>query len=137
MEMDTAELYRIDIDGKPAYTPLEILNGEIVMPNVENGYWDTDNCETYANPLLIKLTKNIWNLYPNFIFIGECWLNEKFSQRHVSLTKSGIIPRLYTLPIILCEVLGKKIQRDGRLDSVNPCDISLIKEWYNEKKGYI
>lgn len=110
MEMDTAELYRIDIDGKPAYTPLEILNGEIVMPNVENGYWDTDNYETYANPLLIKLTKNIWNLYPNFIFIGECWLNEKFSQRHVSLTRSGIIPRLYTLPIILCEVLGKKFK---------------------------
>ena len=132
MEMDTAELYRIDIDGKPAYTPLEILNGEIVMPNVENGYWDTDNYETYANPLLIKLTKNIWNLYPNFIFIGECWLNEKFSQRHVSLTRSGIIPRLYTLPIILCEVLGKKIQRDGRIDSVSPSDISLIKDWYNE-----
>ena len=132
MEVDTAELYRIDIDGKPAYTPLEILNGEIVMPNVENGYWDTDNCESYANPLLIKLTKSIWNLYPDFIFIGECWLNEKFSQRHVSLTKSGIIPRLYTLPIILCEVMGKKIQRDGRIDSVSPSDISLIKDWYNE-----
>ena len=132
MEMDTAELYRIDIDGKPAYTPLEILNGEIVMPNVENGYWDTDNYETYANPLLIKLTKSIWNSYPNFIFIGECWLNEKFSQRHVSLTKSGIIPRLYTLPIILCEVMGKKIQRDGRIDSTSPSDISLIKDWYNE-----
>ena len=132
MELDTAELYRIDIDGKPAYTPLEILNGEIVMPNAENGYWDTDNFETYANPLLIKLTKSIWNLYPNFIFIGECWLNEKFSQRHVSLTKSGIIPRLYTLPIILCEVMGKKIQRDGRIDSVPPTDITLIKDWYNE-----
>ena len=132
MEMDTAELFRIDIDGKPAYTPLEILNGEIVMPNVENGYWDTDNFESYANPLLIKLTKSIWNIYPNFIFVGECWLNEKFSQRHISLTKSGIIPRLYTLPIILCEVLGKKIQRDGRIDSVPPTDISLIKEWYNE-----
>ena len=132
MEMDTAELYRIDIDGKPAYTPLEIINGEIVMPNVENGYWDTDNFESYANPLLVKLTKEIWNLYPNFIFIGECWLNEKFSQRHVSLTRSGIIPRLYTLPIILCEVLGKKIQRDGRIDSVAPTDITLIKDWYNE-----
>ena len=132
MEMDTAELYRIDIDGKPAYTPLDILNGEIVMPNSECGYWDTDNFESYANPLLIKLTKSVWNLYPNFIFIGECWLNEKFSQRHVSLTRSGIVPRLYTLPMILCEVLGKKIQRDGRIDTVAPADISLIKEWYNE-----
>ena len=132
MELDTAELYRIDIDGKPAYTPLDILNGEIVMPNSECGYWDTDNFESYANPLLVKLTKSVWNLFPNFIFIGECWLNEKFSQRHVSLTKSGIVPRLYTLPMILCEVLGKKIQRDGRIDSVAQQDISLIKEWYKE-----
>ena len=102
MELDTAELYRIDVDGQPAYSSLEILNGEIVMPNKESGYWDTDLSETYANPLLIKLTKAIWNSYPNFIFIGECWLNEKFSQRHINLTRSGIIPRLYTLPIVLC-----------------------------------
>ena len=132
MELDTAELYRIDVDGHPAYTSLDILNGEIVMPNKESGYWDTDLCETYANPLLIKLTKAIWNYYPNFIFIGECWLNEKFSQRHINLTKSGVIPRLYTLPIVLCEVLGKKIQRDGRIDQVPPSDITIIEEWYNE-----
>ena len=132
MELDTAELYRIDVDGQPAYTPLEILNGEIVMPNKESGYWDTDLNETYANPLLIKLTKNIWNYYPNFIFIGECWLNEKFSTRHINLSKSGIIPRLYTLPIVLCEVLGKKIQRDGRIEQAQQSDITIIKEWYKE-----
>lgn len=28
--------------------------------------------------------------------------------------------------------LEKKIQRDGRIDSVSPSDISLIKDWYNE-----
>ena len=134
MELDTVELYRIDIDGQPAYTSSEILNGEIVMPNMESGYWETDVCETYANPLLIKLTKSIWNLYPNFIFIGECWLNEKFATRHINLTKSGIIPRLYTLPIILCEVLGKKIQRDGRIDQVSPSDINLIQQWYNDNR---
>ena len=70
--------------------------------------------------------------YPNFIFIGECWQNEKFSQRHINLTKSGIIPRLYTLPIVLCEVLGKKIQHDGKIDQVPPSDITIIKDWYNE-----
>ena len=132
MELDTAELYRIDVDGQPAYTPLEILNGEIVMPNKESGYWDTDVNETYANPLLIKLTKSIWNYYPKFIFIGECWLNEKFSTRHINLSKSGIIPRLYTLPIVLCEVLGKKIQRDGRIEQASPSDITIIEEWYKE-----
>ena len=132
MELDTAELYRIDVDGQPAYNSLDILNGEIVMPNLESGYWDSDLSETYANPLLIKLTKSIWNFYPNFIFIGECWLNEKFSQRHINLTRSGIIPRLYTLPIALCEVLGKKIKRDGNIEQVSPSDINIIKEWHNE-----
>ena len=132
MEIDAAEMYRIDLDGKPAYTPMEILNGEIVMPNVECGYWDTDNCETYANPFLIKMTKAIWNDHPNFVFFGECWLNEKYSQRHVNLTKSGIIPRMYTLPIILCEVLGKKIQRNGNIETVQPNDINIIKDWYEE-----
>ena len=132
MEVDAAEMYRIDIDGKPAYTPMEILNGEIVMPNAESGYWDTDNCETYANPLLIKLTKNIWLDHPEFVFIGECWLNEKFSQRHINLSKSGIIPRMYTLPIIVCSMLGKQIQRNGTIESVQPSNVDIIKDWYSE-----
>ena len=108
MELNTIEMYRIDDDGKPAYTPLEILNGEIVIPNSESGYWESDLYEQYANPLLIKLTREIWNNYPEFIFLGECWLEEKYSQRHVSLVKSGIIPRMYTLPVVICQMLGKK-----------------------------
>ena len=132
MELDVAEMYRIDIDGKPAYTPMEILNGEIVMPNSESGYWETDSCETYANPLLVKLTKNIWFNHPEFVFFGECWLNEKFSQRHINLTKSGIIPRMYTLPIIICEMLGKQIQRNGTIESVAPNNVNILKNWYNE-----
>ena len=108
MELNTIEMYRIDDDGKPAYTPMEILNGEIVIPNSESGYWESDLCEQYANPLLVKLTREIWNNFPEFIFLGECWLEEKYSQRHVSLVKSGIIPRMYTLPVIICQMLGKK-----------------------------
>ena len=132
MELDASEMYRIDIDGKPAFSPMDILNGEIVIPNTENGYWSTDTCEDYPNPLLIKLTRNIWNIYPEFIFFGECWLNEKYSQRHINLTKSGIIPRMYTLPIIICEMLGKHIQRNGTIESIPPNNISIIKNWYKE-----
>jgi starch synthase len=111
---------------------MEILNGEIVIPNSESGYWQTDNCENYANPLLIKLTREIWNEYPEFIFLGECWLEERYSQRHVSLVKSGIIPRMYTLPVILSQMLGKKILHNGNIESVQPENISIIKEWYEE-----
>ena len=120
------EMYRIDNDGMPAYTPMEILNGEIVIPNSESGYWETDNCEDYANPLLVKLTKEIWKEYPDFIFIGECGLEEKFSQpynRHESLVKSGIIPRMYTLPAMICQMLGKKIIYNGNIESFPPEDV--------------
>ena len=132
MELNTIEMYRIDDDGKPAYTPMEILNGEIVIPNSESGYWESDLCETYANPLLVKLTREIWNNFPEFIFLGECWLEEKYSQRHVSLVKSGIITRMYTLPIIICQMLGKKISHNGNMESVPPENVSIIKEWYKE-----
>ena len=132
MELNTIEMYRIDDDGKPAYTPMEILNGEIVIPNSESGYWESDLCEQYANPLLVKLTREIWNNFPEFIFLGECWLEEKYSQRHVSLVKSGIIPRMYTLPVIICQMLGKKILHNGNMEQVPPENVSIIKEWYKE-----
>ncbi len=132
MELNTYEMYRIDNDGQPAYTSMEILNGEIVIPNSESGYWESDNCEQYANPLLIKLTRDIWNQFPEFIFLGECWLEEKYSERHVSLVKSGIIPRMYTLPVIICQMLGKKISHNGNMESVNPENVSIIKDWYKE-----
>ena len=65
------------------YSDFEIINGSIVLPNQECGYWNsfnieinkTENNETdvensnlieniYPNPLFIKLTKNIWEKYP-------------------------------------------------------------------------
>jgi starch synthase len=132
MEIDAAEMYRNDIDGKPAYSPMEIMNGEIVMPNEESGFYNSDAGETYANPFLIKLTKEIWKYYPHFVFFGECWITGRFANRHVVLSKSGVIPRMYTLPILLSEILGKKIQRDGHIDKIAPHSVETIKEWYNE-----
>ncbi|MBR6133851.1 MAG: glycogen/starch synthase, partial [Bacilli bacterium] len=133
MEINASELFRIDNDGKPHYSAMEILNGEIVLPTEESGFYNSDCFETYPNPMLVKLTKTIWQRYPNFVFFGECWLNEKFSNnRHVALSRSGIIPRMYTLPIILTEILGKKINRDGRIEKTEPKDVSLLKKWYDE-----
>ena len=132
MEIDAAELYRIDNDGKSAYTSMEILDGEIVMPNEESGFYNTDLCDTYSNPFLVKLTKSIWRDYPSFVFFGECWLKDKSSKRHIVLSKSGVIPRMYTLPMILSEILGKKIQRDGKIEKTRPKDVSILKAWYDE-----
>ena len=135
MELNMLEMYRNDNDGNLSYSPLEILNGDIIMPNFESGYWDCDNCEEYANPLLVKLTKEIWKEYPEFIFIGECGLEEEVSQpynRHESLVKSGIIPRMYTLPAMICQMLGKKIMYDGNIESFPPENVSKIRELYEE-----
>ena len=60
-------------DGKMTrhYSNFEIINGEVVLPNQECGYWnsfvlDENNSinNIYPNPLFIKLTKNIWERYP-------------------------------------------------------------------------
>jgi len=57
MEPDLEELTRNDTDGEAAYSPLDILNGEIVLKNENHGYWDTNSMEHYANPFFIKLVK--------------------------------------------------------------------------------
>ena len=41
MELDMDELLRVDVDGEPAYTAEDIMNGEIVIRNENYGYWNT------------------------------------------------------------------------------------------------
>lgn len=130
MEVDIFEMYRIDPDGELSHKKIDILNGEIVRPNKESGYYDSELYETYANPFLVKLSREIWKEFPSFVFFGECWLNDKFSNRHCQLAKSGIIPRLYTLPIIISEILGKKASRNGSIENIQPKNVNTIKEWY-------
>ena len=73
MEPDLEELMRLDVDGQPAYTPEELMNGEIVLHNERYGYWSTNAVETYPNPFLIKMNKRLWEARPDFIVVGECW----------------------------------------------------------------
>ena len=87
MKLNISEMYRIDLDGKKAYNSLEILNGEIIEPNIETGYWDSDECQNYPNPFFIKLTKNIWKYFTKFIFLGEYWINEKNMKTKRHMTK--------------------------------------------------
>ena len=75
------ELLRIDVDGEPAYTAEEIMNGEVVVRNENHGYWNTNVIETYANPFFIKLARKIWQQRPDFMLIGECWGGMMFEHR--------------------------------------------------------
>ena len=134
MKLNISEMYRIDLDGKRAYSSLEILNGEIIEPNIETGYWDSDECENYPNPFFIKFTKNIWKCFTKFIFLGECWINEKNMKikRHKNLLKSGIIPRMNYLPIIINELLGIQLKNDGSMDKIPEKNVNLLEKCYNE-----
>lgn len=126
MSVDEDEMTRVECDGSYRYINNEVLNGEVIIPNHECGYWNSEVSRTYPNPLLVKLTKKIWEQYPQFIFIGECANNnEKFSMRHLSLMKSGIIPRMYIMQKFLC---SKNRYQDQKInDEFNYKDFI---EWY-------
>lgn len=81
MEVDLEELMRLDVDGVPAYTPLDVLNGEIVIRNENHGYWNTNSMETHANPFFNKMCRKLWEELPDFMIIGECWGGYKFENR--------------------------------------------------------
>jgi len=73
MEIDRDELMRIDVDGEPSYTAEDLMNGEVVIRNENYGYWNTNTMEQYPNPFFIKLCRKLWNEFPDFMIIGECW----------------------------------------------------------------
>ena len=129
MKVNLSEMFRIDLDGKKSYSSLDILNGEIIEPNTESGYWDCDEYDYYPNPFLVKLTKSIWKNFPGFIFLGECWINKNNykSRRHINLIKSGIIPRMNFLSAILNEIYNNNsIERKSSKDN------NLIENCYKE-----
>lgn len=81
MEVDLEELMRLDVDGEPAYTPADVMNGEIVIRNENYGYWNTNTMESYPNPFFIKMCKKLWEAIPDFMVLGECWGGFKFENR--------------------------------------------------------
>ena len=81
MEVDTEELFRLDVDGESAYSIEEIMFGEIVIRNENYGYWNTNSMESQANPFFVKLCRSIWKQNPNFMIIGECWGGFMFEHR--------------------------------------------------------
>jgi hypothetical protein len=40
MEPDIDELSRVDVDGEPAYSAEDFMNGEVVIRNENYGYWN-------------------------------------------------------------------------------------------------
>eukprot|EP01022_Parablepharisma_sp_SALTPOND_P024880 TRINITY_DN55_c0_g1_i1.p1 TRINITY_DN55_c0_g1~~TRINITY_DN55_c0_g1_i1.p1 ORF type:complete len:1631 (+),score=215.10 TRINITY_DN55_c0_g1_i1:3219-8111(+) len=137
MEVDEAEMYRRDTDGKPAYTEKEILNGEVVIKNENHGYWNSTNVDTYANPMFIKLCRQLWCEFPEFYFIGECWGGYPFENRQGILARSGVIPRLFKLPIAIASLFGKRLQKDGTVTPCHPQNVNALKGWYEQNRKFL
>lgn len=137
MEPDVEELSRIDVDGQPAYTAQDFLNGEVVIRNENYGYWNTNNMETYANPFFVKLCRRLWQRNPDFMILGECWGGFMFEHRQIILARSGVIPRLFKLPIALSSLFGKRLGRDGRVEECPKDNVVAIKKWHDETKRFL
>jgi len=137
MELDEYEMYRHEADGRPAYTEKEILNGEVVIKNENHGYWNSTKVDTYANPIFIKLCRKLWAEFPEFHFVGECWGGSSFENRQGILARSGIIPRLFKLPIAIASLFGKQLQKDGAVKPCHPQNVKALRTWYEQNRRFL
>lgn len=132
------ELLRLDDDGEPAYTPEDFMNGEVVIRNENHGYWNSNNMETYPNPFFIKLCKKLWLQNSDFIIVGECWGGFMFEHRQIILARSGVIPRLFRLPVALSGIMGKKLYNDGRVEPQSKAEATAsIRTWHDDSRKFL
>lgn len=136
LELDEEELYRKDADGTAAYTDKQILDGEIVKQCEGQGYWDSDSLIKYPNPIFIKLCREFWAKFPDFLIVGECLGGSSLENRQGILARSGIIPRLFKLPVALAAIFGKKLLRNGQVIGCKPETVSTIKTWYESNRKF-
>jgi hypothetical protein len=113
------------------------MNGEIVIRNENHGYWHSNSLETYANPFFVKLCRAIWSVHSNFMIIGECWGGFMFENRQIILTRSGIVPRLYSLPQAVASLFGKKLLKDGRIEQSEVKSVTALREWFSETHRFL
>lgn len=136
LELDEEELYRKDSDGVQAYKDKEILDGVMVRQCEGQGYWDSDSLVKYPNPIFIKLCRELWARFPDFLIVGECLGGSSLENRQGILARSGIIPRLFRLPVALASIFGKKLMKDGQVIGCKPETVRVIKTWYENNRRF-
>ena len=138
--IDFEEMFRkeVDEDNVRRYSNYEIMNGKIVLPNEECGFWNAFDIENlnediYPNPLFIKLTKTIWESYPGFIFIGEFNdKNLKYVNRQFVLSKSGLVPKIYIFPEVFSHLFDINLGIDPLMPIVKKNSINNMLKAYND-----
>lgn len=132
MELDQAEMYRKDTDGEAHYSTQEIFDGLVVKRNEFYAYWASDLREKYANPIFVKLCKELWREFPEFYIVADVWHGSGMEERDKCIAISGPIPRLYDLPVKLSTLFGKRLHKNGTFDSIERKDVSIMKKWYDD-----
>eukprot|EP01113_Clastostelium_recurvatum_P041896 TRINITY_DN6726_c0_g1_i2.p1 TRINITY_DN6726_c0_g1~~TRINITY_DN6726_c0_g1_i2.p1 ORF type:complete len:1859 (-),score=472.99 TRINITY_DN6726_c0_g1_i2:78-5654(-) len=102
---DEVELSRVDPDGHLHYDPAEILDGEVILHRGQAqrrlGFWALPQ-RRWPNPLFVKLTKELWGKFPDFMIIsGSAWRKA----REPDTVRCGMIPVDYSLHNALLPVI--------------------------------
>ncbi|CAK79065.1 unnamed protein product (macronuclear) [Paramecium tetraurelia] len=128
--LDLDEMYRKDTDGNQAYSNKQIFSGEICLQNEDCGYWGSSVKNLYPNPFLVKICKSLWSKFPNFLIVAEAWgaMGEQ-EEREINLIQSGVIPRLFKLPIAIASIFGENLKKDGTMVKMERKNVNAIKKW--------
>lgn len=124
-------MYRRDTDNTASYTSREIFNGEVVENNEDCGFWASTFKDALSNPFIMKLCRNLWSRFPNFLILSEVWGSVSDSDsREVSVIQSGPIPRSFKLPIALSQIYGESLRKDGTVTQIARKPVSVFKKWF-------
>eukprot|EP00171_Calliarthron_tuberculosum_P013743 IDg13743t1 len=110
MTPNMEELLRVDTDGESHYSLSEVFFGSVVKASSEHGYWGSDSCveRNYPNPFIVKLCKDMWKQFPDFLIIAEAHFH-----REAPLLASGAITHSIRIAQIMASISGNSFRRDG------------------------
>jgi hypothetical protein len=53
------------------------------------------------------------------------------------MARSGVIPRLYKMPMAISSLFGKRLHKDGRIEKCVQENVIAIKKWYDGTRRFL